>query len=474
MICKKCGNVIADDSTFCTKCGAETDRFRFQSSLSPESKQCQRQLSPAMRCPRCGEAISVGSRFCSTCGHSLEANCAAASGKKHLRLWLAAVTVCIVLAAGLFLFMQSGKGRGVPAVTEPQTESQVLASSSQEASDPENIQTEDGFASASFLFGSWYSYSGENAQYTDTTILAAEATEFHFLPTKEAKLIYYVGNTDYYVAYSGTWSPTVLSDQTARITLDLVGGASELGSYEEPNSPLNDTITVQVNQDGYLKILDAGDMSPSLLNATFEKDLLLEDWIKRELASATPSLSQNEIRTKYSDYFFWHFPDTDMVCLADVTHDGVDDMIVIHFSDEMKSQIDGYVYTIDENRQIQLIYSKTGSAFHTGGYFTWYIKETPSGCILASEEGYWSTGLGELTFHEYYLTQDGAVIDVYSTMVSSNYYGTMEEISDAFDVYAAQIQERKKDLYTLFSCPENGMDMATIANYPMSPYDTFQ
>ena len=71
-----------------------------------------------------------------------------------------------------------------------------------------------------------------------------------------------------------------------------------------------------------------------------------------------------------------------------------------------------------------MIYTKTGSHFHygAGGFFDWYIGETESGYILASEEGFWSTGVGELTFHEYYLTQNGEVCDVSTISIASGDY----------------------------------------------------
>ncbi len=192
-----------------------------------------------------------------------------------------------------------------------------------------------------------------------------------------------------------------------------------------------------------------------------------------DLPEPTPGISAEQARALYETYFWKEFSTNDLACMADVTHDGVDELIVVHFCDEEGERIEGYVFTIDEKEQVKGIYSKVGSAFHVGGYFNWYIREGDSGFILGSEEGYWNTGHGELTFHEYYLTQDGAVQDISSVSVNSEDYVTEGGISDAFDRYTEREAQVKGQMYTLYCCPGNGDDADAIARYPMDPMALF-
>lgn len=184
-------------------------------------------------------------------------------------------------------------------------------------------------------------------------------------------------------------------------------------------------------------------------------------------------LSAEQTAALYRNYFYDAFSSSDLVCLADVTHDGTDEMIVVHFFDEEGARIEGYVFTIGADEHIRMIYSRKGSVFHAGGFFNWYIRESDSGFLLGSEDGYFNTGYGHLTFHEYFLSQDGDVQDVDSVSISSEDYDTHDEINAAFDRYEAQAAELKSRLYTIYACPQRGYDTDTIAMYPMDPADVF-
>lgn len=63
MICTHCHSEIADDSMFCTECGAKVDTFATSSMLR----------SSARVCPHCGNDVPADAEFCTMCGARLEA-----------------------------------------------------------------------------------------------------------------------------------------------------------------------------------------------------------------------------------------------------------------------------------------------------------------------------------------------------------------------------------------------------------------
>lgn len=63
MICTHCHSEIADDSMFCTECGAEVDTFATSSMQRPSARVC----------PHCGNDIPADAEFCTMCGARLEA-----------------------------------------------------------------------------------------------------------------------------------------------------------------------------------------------------------------------------------------------------------------------------------------------------------------------------------------------------------------------------------------------------------------
>lgn len=63
MICAHCHSEIADDSMFCTECGAKVDTFATSSMQRPSARVC----------PHCGNDIPADAEFCTMCGARLEA-----------------------------------------------------------------------------------------------------------------------------------------------------------------------------------------------------------------------------------------------------------------------------------------------------------------------------------------------------------------------------------------------------------------
>lgn len=63
MICAHCHSEIADDSMFCTECGAKAEASATSSILRPSARVC----------PHCGNDIPADAEFCTMCGARLEA-----------------------------------------------------------------------------------------------------------------------------------------------------------------------------------------------------------------------------------------------------------------------------------------------------------------------------------------------------------------------------------------------------------------
>lgn len=120
-------------------------------------------------------------------------------------------------------------------------------------------------------------------------------------------------------------------------------------------------------------------------------------------------------------YFYENFSSDDRVVVADVTHDGIDDMIVVTMDDEpYERSYTCYVCIVSQNGEIKTVEHSTGSNFHAGGFFNVYIRQT--------EEGFWNMGhesndmwqgYGSLRFDEYYLDASGNIVLVNSIAASS-------------------------------------------------------
>ena len=158
----------------------------------------------------------------------------------------------------------------------------------------------------------------------------------------------------------------------------------------------------------------------------------------------------NDVKGIYSDYFYDNFSESDIVYLADVTHDGTEDMIVVHKVDGLVCE--GYVYTLSDGKAKE-IFSKIGETDHAGGFFNWYIIERDDGWNLADEYfGMWQ-GMGDLGFSEYYLKDNGDMVDVYSIYCpadDSEVDGEGFVKDDAYDRYTKKLSKLKADYYVLF------------------------
>lgn len=427
MICKSCGKMCANGIRFCPYCGTENTSGKLKirmggSGIAPQRKPVS--SAPVQR-PQTEYPAPMQQK----------------PAKRKTWPWIALLCFLLLLAALLlWLLLRNGSGEEEPAQ-----------------------QAEDYSDSA--LYGSWYSYSGGYRSPESGEIIGVDVRELHLESSKEAKFLVYTTNSDVYAEYSGTWDATMRSENTAELSLRLVGGAHAMDSGDDLSVPLNATFTVRVTLDR-LTVTDTDDTSAAFAGETFVRDLSLEDWVQQELQA----LTENDICRLYKRFFYENFSDADLVCLADVTRDGVAELLVVHDEDEMQTRIYGYVYTIDKTGAVKLIYTKTGSAFNIGGFFYWYLRLTSEGYALAEESGYWSTGLGDLTYHEYYLSEIGAVCDIYSIRVNSLELETMEENAIAFDAYQQSKNERLKNVYVLydvFGCAE------ALGDFMASPSEVF-
>ena len=162
----------------------------------------------------------------------------------------------------------------------------------------------------------------------------------------------------------------------------------------------------------------------------------------------------------YARFFYDNYSDKDIVFLADVTHDGTDDMIVINqigFED-----YSGHVYTLSSG-DIKEIYTKTGGLSHAGGIFNWYVIERDNGWNLAEEYfGMWQ-GMGNVAFDEYYLSEYGEVKPVTGITCPADDTEVDSEgfiIEAALDRYNDKLIKRKKDYYVLFAVGETNSKQA--------------
>ena len=106
--------------------------------------------------------------------------------------------------------------------------------------------------------------------------------------------------------------------------------------------------------------------------------------------------------------FYSLFDADDLVCLADVTHDGVPEMLVVTV--EENGPVYGYVYQFLSSDSIRLIWFKEGGSFHCDGYFAWYLRETEKGYDLVEETFDMGCGIGILTCEEYFLAAGSRVV----------------------------------------------------------------
>ena len=154
----------------------------------------------------------------------------------------------------------------------------------------------------------------------------------------------------------------------------------------------------------------------------------------------------------YADYFGEHYYEDDLVCLRDVTHDGVDDMIVIYTEDGISYY--GLVYTL-QNGNVKKIYEKSGGTDHAGGYFNWYLVQDGQSWDLAEEYFEMWQGQGETGFRIYSLSDSGEqyiVNQIYTPKDADDCDSSGKVKADVFDEYVGDLSSVLSASYRLYSC----------------------
>jgi len=191
------------------------------------------------------------------------------------------------------------------------------------------------------------------------------------------------------------------------------------------------------------------------MDGTLEEETAAED--NAADMNETTALKKEDIKALYKAFFLNKHETEDKVCLADVTHDGIDEMIVVH---RMENQdIEGYVYTVKDG-QVSKIYEKRGAEVHAGGFFTWYLVDKGDHWNLAEEDFSMWQGMGSVGYTEYYLSEDGDMIDVFSIGCPEDDNDVDDEgyvKSDAFSRYTTKLNELT-NVYELYAVTTEGVN----------------
>lgn len=188
----------------------------------------------------------------------------------------------------------------------------------------------------------------------------------------------------------------------------------------------------------------------------FTSDSRSGDYLNDDTVTEQTSDDESDNMGKYKDHFQSNYSCIDdKVFLGDVTHDGNVDMIVIckegeqDYSGHVYSQVDGVV---------KEIYSKSGGTVHAGGFFNWYVIQRSDGWDLAEESfGMWQ-GMGEVSFTEYYLSENGnriVVSDIICPADDSEVdeWGIVKD--EAYNKYEQELNRLKPEYYVLFRSLED-------------------
>lgn len=168
-------------------------------------------------------------------------------------------------------------------------------------------------------------------------------------------------------------------------------------------------------------------------------------------AGAADGTGEEALMDIYRSYVQQHFSKNYIAVHADVTHDGVDELIVVDRSHEEDPDYTtyGYVYTY-KNGQVTLIGTKKDATFHGGGeYFSLALSPRGDGTYnMISEVGALWQGSGDVSLVEYHI--DNATGDLIITRtydkVSSQY-----PVSDArWEQYFANCNRALKDAYIVY------------------------
>ena len=150
--------------------------------------------------------------------------------------------------------------------------------------------------------------------------------------------------------------------------------------------------------------------------------------------------------------------------LADVTHDGEKEMLVIEQvpeNDENNYYIFSvYKYDMKDGMR-KLDYTYQSGEYHAVGFFNCYIKDAGNGYMnLGCESfGMWQ-GRGMLDFEEYYLDNDGNKITVDKLTLTDNDPSVCEEegriTEEAFEAYINNLIDMGSEFKVVYAVYSEG------------------
>ena len=220
------------------------------------------------------------------------------------------------------------------------------------------------------------------------------------------------------------------------------------GKEESSSSPAESstkiTSDLAENNSGEGTITPTGAVTTVKSTATTAVSTSTERGTETTAVTTQSPVSSENAKKLYKDCFLNHYDtSSDLVCLKDVTHDGIDDMIVIcHDAEDIVYS--GIIYTIIDS-SVTKIYEKQGTLQHIGNFFNWYLVENNGIWNLAEEYFKMWQGTGETGFREYYLTNSGDEIEQNLIYVES-------PDDDEFSGYIKQLDKAIENSYRIFYC----------------------
>lgn len=151
----------------------------------------------------------------------------------------------------------------------------------------------------------------------------------------------------------------------------------------------------------------------------------------------------------YKNYFYDYFKESDYAYLADVTHDGVEDMLVVQKSSENECRLYAWIFTIEDNGTIKEIYQERTGVDHASGFFNWFIKTGDDGTANLGREyyGLWHSYGAEI-FVESYFDNEGNEYPIEQIEVNSDDPSSVGAdgavTSEALRKFNEQVFEHKK------------------------------
>jgi len=178
----------------------------------------------------------------------------------------------------------------------------------------------------------------------------------------------------------------------------------------------------------------------------------------------------------YKKYFDSWFGDEDKVYLADVTHDGRDELLVMdldYVGDSDSVFVTGYVFTISGDHIVN-IYKNYGGSSHVSGFYEWYLVPCADGYNLAEEEVAMWQGFGSLCMEEYYINSSGNKVVVNSVSVSNKDQGAQDAdgsvSEEAMNNYYTKVRSMMKNYYLLYDPSVKESNNRTLETSPKAVF----